>query len=134
MKKIINIIIIVLIFGALAITNNKINKLENQTKNNEVIEVAAAQEVKKEFKIVDTYVTDSGNTVIEFNDQSAAVINQNKNIFEFFPIECGDWEIKVNSHDNLINVIKSYMNNKYDMTYQEIDNSNIFKNANLIIQ
>ena len=128
------IIIIVLIFGALAITNNKINKLENQNKNNEVVEIAATQEVKKEFKIVDTYVTPSGNTVIEFNDLSTAVINQDKNIFEFYPVECADWEIKVNNHDNLINVIKSYMNNKYDMTYQEIDNSDIFENANLVIQ
>lgn len=128
MKKIINIIIIVLIFGALAITNNKINKLENQTKNNEVLEVATIKEVKKDFKIVDTYVTDSGNTVIEFNDQSAAVINQDKNTFEFYPIE------KTSNQENLINVIKTYMNNKYDMSYQEIDNHNIFKNANLIVQ
>ena len=128
MKKIVSIIVIILIFGALAITNNKINKLENQNKNNEVLEVAATQEVKKEFKIVDTYITESGNTVIEFNDKTSVVINQDKNIFEFYPIECGDWEIKVNNHDNLINVIKSYMNNKYDMTYQEVENNSIFKN------
>ena len=134
MKKIINIIIIVLIFTVLAITNNKIIKVENQNKNNEVVEVAAAQKVKKDFKIVDTYVTESGNTVIEFNDGSAAVINQNKNIFEFYPIECGDWEIVVNSHENLIGIIKTYMYNKYDMAYQEINASNIFNNANLTIQ
>ena len=134
MKKIINIITIILFCGALAIANNKINKLENQNKNNEVLEVAATQEVKKEFKIVDTYITESGNTVIEFNDKTSVVINRDKNIFEFYPIECGDWEIVVNSYENLIGIIKTYMYNKYDMTYQEINASNIFNNANLSIR
>ena len=131
MKKIITII---LLCGALAIANNKINKLENQIENNEVVEVAATQEVKKDFKIVDTYVTESGNTVIEFNDKTSVVINRDKNIFEFYPIECGDWEIVVNSYENLIGIIKTYMYNKYDMTYQEINASNIFNNANLSIR
>lgn len=128
MKKIINIIIIVLIFGALTITNNKINKLENQNKNIEVVEVAATQEVKKEFKIVDTYVTPSENMVIEFSDQSAAVINQNKKLYEFYPIECGDYEIKASNQIELVNIIKTYMVNKYNMNDLEVENNSIFKN------
>ena len=65
MKKIINIIIIVLIFAVLAITNNKIIKVENQTKNNEVLEVAAAQEVKKILSDNDIYIAEKGFGGIE---------------------------------------------------------------------
>ena len=131
MKKLIYTITIILFCGALAIANNKINKLENQIKsinNNTVVQAAAVEKVEKEFKIINTYVTESENMVIEFSDQSAAVINQNKKLYEFYPIEGGDYEIKASNQIELINIIKTYMVNKYNMDYLEVENNRIFKN------
>ena len=118
MKKIINIIAMILIIGAAAIVTNT-NKLDNELN-------------KDDFKIIDTYVTDSNSTVIEFNDNSYAVINYSKDIYEFIPCELGDWEVKVNNKDELIMVIKSYMSYKYNMHDAEIENDEIFKNGNLM--
>ena len=103
MKKLMYIISIILCFGALVVTNNKINKLENQIDNMnnnnnksvvKALEVSAVEGVEKEFKIVNTYVNKSNNNIIEFNDNSYVVINKEKNIYEFTPSECGDYEIK----------------------------------------
>ena len=110
MKKIISAIIAVLIIGALAMINNK--------------------ETKEEFKIVNTYVTESGNTVVDFSDNSAAVINHDKGIYEFYTPECGDWELSVDNHENLINVVKTYIINRYNI--QDADNHQVFKNVNLV--
>ena len=110
MKKLVSTIIIVLIVGALAIMSNK--------------------ETKEEFKIINTYVTESGNTVIDFSDNSAVVINHDKGIYEFYTPECGDWELAVSNHEELISVVKTYMINKYDI--QDIDSHKVFKNVNLV--
>lgn len=128
MKKLINTITIILFCGALAIANNKINKLENKIEsinNSTVVEAAA---VEKEFKIVNTYVNKSNNNIIEFNDNSYVVINHNKNIYEFYAAECGDYEIQASNQIELINIIKTYMVNKYNMDYLEVENNSIFKN------
>ena len=128
MKKLINTITIILFCGALAIANNKINKLENQIKsinNNTVVQAAT---VEKEFKIVNTYINKSNNNIIEFNDNSYIVINHNKNIYEFYAAECGDYEIKASNQIELINIIKTYMFNKYNMLESEINQNDIFKN------
>ena len=111
MKKLIYTITIILFCGALAIANNKINKLENQIESmnsKEVVQAAAVEEVKKDFKIVNTYVNKSNNNIIEFNDNSYIVINHDKNIYEFYAAECGDYEIKARDQIELINIIKTY--------------------------
>lgn len=131
MKKLIYTITIILFCVALAIANNKINKLENQIKsinNNAVVQAAAVEEVEKEFKIVNTYINKSNNNIIEFNDNSYIVINHNKNIYEFYAAECGDYEIKASNQIELINIIKTYMVNKYNMDDLEVKNNSIFKN------
>lgn len=131
MKKLINTITIILFCAALAIANNKINKLENQIKsinNNTVVQAAAVEEVEKEFKIVNTYVNKSNNNIIEFNDNSYVVINHNKNIYEFYAAECGDYEIQASNQIELINIIKTYMINKYNMLESEVNQNDIFKN------
>lgn len=131
MKKVINIITIILFCGALAIANNKINKLENQIEslnNKEVVQAAAVEKVEKEFKIVNTYINKSNNNIIEFNDNSYVVINHDKNIYEFYTAECGDYEIQASNQIELINIIKTYMVNKYNMDDLEVENNNIFKN------
>ena len=131
MKRLINIITIILFCGALAIANNKINKLENQIKsinNKEVVQASAVEEVEKEFKIINTYVNKSNNNIIEFNDNSYVVINHNKNIYEFYAAECGDYEIQASNQIELINIIKTYMVNKYNMDDLEVENNSIFKN------
>lgn len=115
MKKIIYIVMITLFCGALVITSNKTNQ-------------SAAQEVEKEFKIVNTYVNKSNNNIIEFNDNSYIVINHNKNIYEFYAAECGDYEIKAEDLEQLTNIIKTYMINKYDFSESEVNKDNIFKN------
>ena len=135
MKKLIYTITIILFCGALAIANNKTNKLENQIKSmnsKEVVQAAAVEEVKKDFKIINTYVNKSNNNIIEFNDNSYVIINHNNNIYEFYAAECGDYEIKAINHIELINIIKTYMINKYNMDDLEVENHNIFKNNNLI--
>ena len=131
MKRLINIITIILFCGALAIANNKINKLENQIKSmnsKEVVQAAAVEEVEKEFKIVNTYINKSDNNIIEFNDNSYVVINHDKNIYEFYAAECGDYEIQASNQIELNNIIKTYMVNKYNMDDLEVENNNIFKN------
>lgn len=131
MKKVINIITIILFCGALAIANNKINKLENQIEslnNKEVVQAAAVEKVEKEFKIVNTYINKSNNNIIEFNDNSYVVINHDKNIYEFYTAECGDYEIQASNQIELINIIKTYMVNKYNMDDLEVENNSIFKN------
>lgn len=131
MKKLINTITIILFCGALAIANNKTNKLENQIKsinNNAVVQASAVEEVEKEFKIINTYINKSNNNIIEFNDNSYIVINHNKNIYEFYAAECGDYEIKASNQIELINIIKTYMVNKYNMDDLEVENNSIFKN------
>ena len=121
MKKFINIITITLFILTILIINNK-----------SVEEVAAVEGVEKEFKIVNTYVNKSNNNIIEFNDNSYVVINENKNIFEFYAIECGDYGIQAQDTKELTNIIKTYMINKYNMNESEIDKDNIFKNDILV--
>ena len=131
MKKLIYTITIILFCGALAIANNKINKLENQIEsinNNAACTVAAVEEVEKEFKIINTYVNKSNNNIIEFNDNSYVVINHDKNIYEFYAAECGDYEIQARDQIELINIIKTYMFNKYNMLESEVNQNDIFKN------
>lgn len=86
MKKLIYTITIILFCGALAIANNKINKLENQIEslnNKEVVQAAA---------------------------------------------ETGDYEIEASNQIELINIIKTYMVNKYNMLESEVNQNDIFKN------
>lgn len=137
MKKLIYTLTIILFCGALAIANNKINKLENQIENmnnnNTVVQVATVEKVEKEFKIINTYVNKSNNNIIEFNDNSYVVINQDKNVYEFYSSECGDYEIKASNQTELINIIKTYMINKYNMNDLKVEKHDIFKNVNLTI-
>ena len=136
MKKLMYIISIILCFGALVVTNNKINKLENQIDNMnnnnksvvKALEVSAVEEIEKEFKITNIYVNKSNNNIIEFNDNSYVVINEDKNIFEFYATECGDYGIQAQDKKELTNIIKTYMINKYDISESELENDNIFKN------
>ena len=131
MKKLIYTITIILFCGALAIANNKINKLENQIESmnsKEAVQAAAVEKVEKEFKIINTYVNKSNNNIIEFNDNSYVVINHDKNIYQFYAAECGDYEIKARDQIELINIIKTYMVNKYNMNDLEVNQDDIFKN------
>lgn len=137
MKKLMYIISIILCFGALVVTNNKINKLENQidnmnNNNNKSVvkslEVSAVEGVEKEFKIINTYINNSNSNIIEFNDNSYVVINHDKNIYEFYAAECGDYEIQASNQIELINIIKTYMFNKYNMLESEVNQNDIFKN------
>ena len=141
MKKLMYIISIILCFGALVVTNNKINKLENQIDNMnnnnnksvvKALEVSAVEGVEKEFKIINTYINNSNSNIIEFNDNSYLVINHNKNIYEFYTTECGDYGIKAQDTKELTNIIKTYMLNKYNMNESELDKDNIFKNDILV--
>ena len=141
MKKLMYIISIILCFGALVVTNNKINKLENQIDNMnnnnnksvvKALEVSAVEGVEKEFKIVNTYVNKSNNNIIEFNDNSYVVINKEKNIYEFTPSECGDYEIKARDQKELKNILITYMINKYNLSESELEKDNIFKNDILV--
>ena len=119
MKKFINIITITLFILTISIiTNNK--------------SVAQVPTVEKEFKIVNTYINKSNNNIIEFNDNSYLVINHNKNIYEFYATECGDYGIKAQDTKELTNIIKTYMLNKYNMNESELDKDNIFKNDILV--
>ena len=136
MQKLIYTITIILFCGVLAIANNKINKLENQIESinsNAVVQAAAVEEVEKEFKIINTYANKSNNNIIEFNDNSYIVINHDKNIYEFYAAECGDYEIQASNQIELINIIKTYMINKYNMNDLEVENHSIFNNKNLTI-
>ena len=121
MKRFINIITIILFILTISIINNK-----------SVEEVAAVEGVEKEFKIVNTYVNKSNNNIIEFNDNSYVVINKEKNIYEFTPSECGDYEIKARDQKELKNILITYMINKYNLSESELENDNIFKNDILV--
>ena len=121
MKRFANIITITLFILTISIINNK-----------SVEEVAAVEGVEKEFKIINTYINNSNSNIIEFNDNSYLVINHNKNIYEFYATECGDYGIKAQDTKELTNIIKTYMLNKYNMNESELDKDNIFKNDILV--
>ena len=121
MKRFANIITITLFILTISIINNK-----------SVEEVAAVEGVEKEYKIVNTYINKSNSNIIEFNDNSYIVINHNKNIYEFYATECGDYGIKAQDTKELTNIIKTYMINKYNMNESELDKDNIFKNDILV--
>lgn len=121
MKRFANIITITLFILTISIINNK-----------SVGEVAAVEEVEKEFKIINTYVNKSNSNIIEFNDNSYLVINHNKNVYEFYSTECGDYGIQAQNTKELTNIIKTYMLNKYNMNESELDKDNIFKNDILV--
>ena len=121
MKRFANIITITLFILTISIINNK-----------SVEEVAAVEGVEKEFKIVNTYINNSNSNIIEFNDNSYIVINHNKNIYEFYATECGDYGIKAQDTKELTNIIKTYMLNKYNINESELDKANIFKNDILV--
>ena len=108
MKRFANIITIILFILTILIINNK-----------SVEKVAAVEGVEKEFKIVNTYINNSNSNIIEFNDNSYAVINTDKNIYEFYAVETGDYEIKAEDLEQLTNIIKTYMFNKYDILVSE---------------
>ena len=122
MKRLINIITIIFCCLALVITSN----------NKSVAQVPTVEGVEKEFKIVNTYVNKSNNNIIEFNDNSYVVINKEKNIYEFTPSECGDYEIKARDQKELKNILITYMINKYNLSESELENDNIFKNDILV--
>ena len=119
MKRLINIIIIILCL-TLVITNKS------------VAQAPTVEGVEKEFKIINTYINNSNSNIIEFNDNSYIVINHNKNIYEFYAAECGDYEIKAEDLEQLTNIIKTYMLNKYDFLESEVNKCNIFKNDILV--
>ena len=121
MKRFANIITITLFILTILIINNK-----------SVEEVAAVEGVEKEFKIVNTYINNSNSNIVEFNDNSYVVINKEKNIYEFTPSECGDYEIQASNQIELINIIKTYMFNKYNMLESEVNQNDIFKNDILV--
>ena len=121
MKRFANIITITLFILTISIINNK-----------SVEEVAAVEGVEKEFKIVNTYINNSNSNIIEFNDNSYVVINHDKNIYEFYAAECGDYEIQASNQIELINIIKTYMFNKYNMLESEVNQNDIFKNDILV--
>ena len=105
--------------------------IENQIESmnsKEVVQAAAVEEVEKEFKIVNTYINKSDNNIIEFNDNSYIVINHDKNIYEFYAAETGDYEIQASNQIELVNITKTYMVNKYNMDDLEVENNSIFKN------
>ena len=118
MKRFANIITIILFILTILIINNK-----------SVEKVAAVEGVEKEFKIINTYINNSNSNIIEFNDNSYLVINHNKNIYEFYATECGDYGIQAQDTEELKNIIKTYMINKYNINESELDKDNIFKNA-----
>ena len=119
MKRLINIITIILCL-TLVITNKS------------VAQAPTVEGVEKEFKIINTYINNSNSNIIEFNDNSYIVINHNKNIYEFYAAECGDYEIKAEDLEQLTNIIKTYMLNKYDFLESEVNKCNIFKNDILV--
>ena len=121
MKRFANIITITLFILTILIINNK-----------SVEEVAAVEGVEKEFKIINTYINNSNSNIIEFNDNSYVVINHDKNIYEFYAAECGDYEIQASNQIELINIIKTYMFNKYNMLESEVNQNDIFKNDILV--
>lgn len=108
----------------LTVTNNSI-KAEEPTQ--EIIK----EEIKEEFKILNTYVNNSDSTIIEFTDGSYAVINVPKNYYEFYPVELFDYEVIGQDREQLHNIIKSYMMGKYNLTLEEVENHEIFNNKNL---
>ena len=95
MKRFANIITITLFILTILIINDK-----------SVAQVPTVEGVEKEFKIVNTYINNSNSNIIEFNDNSYAV-------------ETGDYEIKAEDLEQLTNIIKTYMFNKYDILVSE---------------
>ena len=86
------------------------------------------KDIQNCFNKILEYINKSNNNIIEFNDNSYVVINQDKNIYEFYAAETGDYEVEARDQIELINIIKTYMVNKYNMDDLEVENNSIFKN------
>ena len=115
--------------AAIAVT--ALTAAHNTIKAEEPTKEIIKEEIKEEFNIYNTYVNNSGSTIIEFTDGSYAVINVPKNYYEFYPVELFDYEVVGQDREQLHNIIKSYMMGKYNLTLEEVDSHEIFTNKNL---
>lgn len=69
-------------------------------------------EMKKGLGVANQYIKHDGTTIIEFNDNSWAYYNKEKDEYIFMPAITTDTEIKVDNMEQLKNIITTYYNNK----------------------
>lgn len=61
---------------------------------------------------VEEIVIENGKEFIELSDGSFGLINREKNIYSFQPVELGDWNLELESAEELNNVITTYLSLK----------------------
>ena len=61
------------------------------------------------IEIVNTETHDDGDVIIELNDGSSLMYNENTNEYYFWASNMGDWELQVRNAQELKNVVATYM-------------------------
>lgn len=61
--------------------------------------------------------------IYELKDKSWFLIDKENNKYIFQPVELGDWDYKLNSEEELKNIIATYFINKYNANENEIINN-----------
>lgn len=59
--------------------------------------------------------SENGNIIKEYSDNSVMIMNEDKDVFTFYPSNLSDWGIEVNNKEELNNVVSTYLelnNNK----------------------
>lgn len=74
------------------------------------------QEVLRETS--EKFVLDDSEIGVILTDGSWASIDQEKNVYEFQPIEMGDWSYNFDSLEKLENAMKTYMEGKNENCYK----------------
>lgn len=122
MKRINKIIIIIelLLIVFLLISNNSIN-----AENTKDIMI------EFNFKIHNKEIQENGDILFHFNDGIVISFNHISNKYNFYQSST-NLNISLNTYDDLVNILKIHMYNKYNMSNDEIAKSNIFNDLNKI--
>lgn len=85
-----------------------VKKQVNEVKVNRIIEQPLPE---------DNIYLEEGDVMIELTDGSFAIYNEEKQTYMFQPVELGDWDVPVETAQQLENCLKTYMSIKNTGTY-----------------
>lgn len=92
----------------------KFDKAEDDTDNykiNDKITIATEAERAprgEKFEAIKTYTQEDGDIITEYNNGSWSLINEATKTYCFQPVELGDWDYKLESKEDLTNIIATY--------------------------
>lgn len=77
------------------------------------ITAPAGKETKEKISVVEVYTCENdGDVITEYSDGSWSCVNSENGVYEFQPIEMGDWSYVVDTKEQLDNLVATYKNIK----------------------